>query len=189
MPPVMRLVPSALAVPCWVWTLSASSGCQTSSLHPLPHRWGLVMSQRPSLPKRTMQKNFMKVIIMYKNEPKRSASDVLQLSNVFKPCVGFAPDWRRSRWCWTGSEHAAAAHGSPCGSGSAGSEDPGPDGGEMLTHRPFHKHLCYRRSARCTSCCPRSPVDGTGTCTSPDHQTLKEGEMKETYRCRIRKDR
>lgn len=108
------------------------------------------------------------------------------------PCVGCAPGWRRSRWWQTGSGHAAAAHGSPCGSGSAVSGDPRPDAGERLTHPPFHKHLCYCCSCQRTSCHhphPHSPVDATVMCTSPGHQTLKEREVNETYWCSINENK
>lgn len=52
-PPETRLVPSVLAVPCWVWMQNELPGYQTPSLHRPPRRWELATSRRPSSPKGT----------------------------------------------------------------------------------------------------------------------------------------
>lgn len=88
-----------------------------------------------------------------------------------------APGWRRSRWWRTGSAHAAAVHGSPCGSASAVSGGPPLGAAERPTHPLVHKH--HRDSCGCRRTSfhrprPRSLVDATGTCTSQGHQILQE---------------
>lgn len=92
-----------------------------------------------------------------------------------------APGWRRSRWWWTVSAHAAANRGSLCGSGSAVSGGPPPGAEGTMTLHQF----CKRHRDRC--CCtsfhrprPRSPAGATATCTSPGRQTLQENEARGT---------
>lgn len=101
-----------------------------------------------------------------------------------------APGWRRSRWWWTGSAHAAANRGSLCGSGSAVSAGPPPGAEGTMTLHPFRKQ---HRDRRCRTSFrsprPRSPAGATAMCTSPGRQTLQGNEVRgERREARVNKD-
>lgn len=162
----MRLVPSVLAVPCWVWTQNEPPGCQTSSLHRPPHRWELGMFRRPSSPEGRAKH------VKLKMDLKRRLIR-LRSFDVTAPCAGCAPGWRHSRWWQTGSARASAGLGSPCGCGSAESADPRPgDGAEPTRLR------CYRRTSSHHGL--RRQAEATARCTSPGHQSLQKREREQT---------
>lgn len=162
MPPKMRLFPSVLAAPCWVWVQNEAPGYQTSSLHRPPGRWEPVMFRRPSSPKR--EKKTLEASV----DLKRPLLQLWKL-DVAAPCAGCAPGLRRSRWWQIGSGRASAGHGSPCGSGSAENADPPPDDGGEPTHLHCSQRTSYHHR-------PRSPAEVTATCTSPGHQSLQRRE-------------